>query len=183
MVQVVVNSARTGSKSVKRPWFGAKLQVISSDLVEGLGLDRPAGALVSSVVAKGPAADAGLKSGDVIVKVDGQVIDDPDAFGFRYATKPLGGSVSLEVLRSGKRLTLPVKLTPAPETRSRDLVTLKGRWPLAGVTAGNMSPALAEEISVDASAEGVGIKPRAQQRYMAPARPKSGRVDTNTCTS
>jgi Do/DeqQ family serine protease len=157
MVQVVVNSARSGSKTVRRPWFGARLQVVSSDLTEGLGLDRPVGALVASVVAKGPAAEAGLKNGDVIMKVDGQAIDDPEAFGFRYATKPIGGSATLEVLRSGKRVNVPVKLVPAPETRPRELVTLKGRWPLAGVTAGNMSPALAEEISVDAQSEGVVV--------------------------
>src|SRR6476469_5868233 len=49
MVQVVVNSARAGGKTVRRPWFGARLQVISQDLIEGLGLDRPVGALVASV--------------------------------------------------------------------------------------------------------------------------------------
>jgi Do/DeqQ family serine protease len=157
MVQVVVNSARGGSKSVRRPWFGARLQVISSDLTESLGLDRPVGALVASVVPKGPAADAGLKNGDVILKVDGQAIDDPEAFGFRFATKPLGGTTTLDVLRGGKTLSLPVKLVPAPDTRPRDQLTLKGRWPLAGLTIANMSPAVAEEIAVDAIAEGVVV--------------------------
>jgi Do/DeqQ family serine protease len=157
MVQVVVNSARAGSQTVKRPWFGARLQTISSDLTESLGLDRPVGALVASVVPKGPAAEAGLRNGDVILKVDGQAIDDPEAFGFRFATKPLGGSTSLEVLRGGRKVTATVKLIPAPETRPRDLVTLKGRWPLAGVTVANMSPAVAEEIAVDATTEGVVV--------------------------
>jgi Do/DeqQ family serine protease len=157
MVQVVVNSARAGGKTVRRPWFGARLQLISQDLIEGLGLDRPVGALVASVVPKGPASEAGLKNGDVILTLDGQQVDDPDAFGFRFATKPIGGSTALGILRSGKKLVLTVKLAPAPETRPRDIATLKGRWPLAGLTVGNMSPALAEEISVDAQADGVVV--------------------------
>jgi Do/DeqQ family serine protease len=156
MVKVVVASAKAGSKAVRRPWFGATLQTVSTDLTESLGLDRPVGALVSAVVAKGPAAEAGVKTGDVILAVDNQEIDDPDGFGFRLATKSIGGQSALTVLRGGKKLTLNVKLVPAPETRPRDPVVLKGRWPLAGVTAMNLSPAVAEELSVDAG-EGVVV--------------------------
>ncbi len=157
MVSVVLTSARTGSKMVRRPWFGARLQPVSSDLTESLGLDRPIGALVASVVEKGPAAEAGLKPTDVILAVDGQPVDDAEAFGFRFATKPLGGTSQLTVLRGGKKITLPVRLAPAPETRPRDIVAIKGRWPLAGLTVGNMSPALAEELSIDFSGEGVVV--------------------------
>jgi Do/DeqQ family serine protease len=156
MVRVVVASAKGGSKAVRRPWFGGKLQTVSTDLTESLGLDRPIGALVAALVPRSPAADAGLRVGDVILSVDGQQVDDPDSFGFRLATKPIGGSMSLVVLRSGKRLTVPVRLLAAPETRPRDPVQVKGRWPLAGLTAMNLSPALAEELSIDAS-EGVVV--------------------------
>jgi len=157
MVKVVVASARTGSKVVRRPWFGARLQVVTPDLVESLGLDRPAGALVAGVVEKGPAAEGGLRQGDVIVTVDGQQVDDPDAFGFRFATKALGGQTNVTVLRGNRRVNLSVRLAPAPETRPRDPVVLKGRFPLAGLTVANMSPAVAEEISVDAATDGVVV--------------------------
>ena len=157
MVSVVLTSARTGSKMVRRPWFGARLQPVSSDLTESLGLDRPIGALVASVVEKGPAAEAGLKPTDVILAVDGQAVDDAEAFGFRFATKPLGGTSQLTVLRGGKKITLSVRLGPAPETKPRDIVAIKGRWPLTGLTVGNMSPALAEELSIDFSGEGVVV--------------------------
>ncbi|MHB2168122.1 DegQ family serine endoprotease [Alsobacter sp. R-9] len=157
MVKVVVASARGGSKLVRRPWFGARLQVVTPDLQESLGLDRPVGALVAGTVEKGPAAEAGLKAGDVIQAIDGQPVDDPDAFGFRFATKPLGGQANLTVLRGNRKMTTAVRLAPAPETRPRDLLVVKGRWPLAGLQVANMSPALAEELSIDGSNEGVAV--------------------------
>jgi S1-C subfamily serine protease len=157
MVKIVVATAKSGGQMVRRPWFGARLQNVSSDLVEGLGLDRPTGALVSSVVAKSPAADAGLRTGDVILAFDGQPVTDPDAFGFRLGTRQVGGEAKLEVLRAGKKSVLTVRLVAAPDTRPRDPVELRGRWPLAGATLANLTPALAEELSLDGGDSGVVV--------------------------
>ena len=76
---------RAAASMVKRPWLGATLQTISQEIAEGLGLERPTGALLADVDPKGPAAEAGLKRGDVIVSVDGQPVDDPEAVGYRLA--------------------------------------------------------------------------------------------------
>jgi Do/DeqQ family serine protease len=157
MVKVVVESAKSGATTVRRPWFGARLQVLTAEVADGLGLDRPAGSVVASVVEKGPASEAGLRRSDVILAVDGVAVDDPEAFGYRFATRPLGGTASLSVLRAGKRIVLPVKLGPAPETRPRDAVVLAGRSPLTGITALNLSPAVAEELSIDTVNEGVVV--------------------------
>jgi Do/DeqQ family serine protease len=157
MVRVVVESAKTGAKTVRRPWFGARLQALTPDVADGLGLDRPAGSVVAGVVEKGPAAEGGLRRSDVILAVDGIAVDDPESFGYRFATRPLGGVASLTVLRSGKRVVLPVRLVPAPELRPREPVTLSGRSPLAGLTVMNLSPALAEELAIDAGTEGVVV--------------------------
>ncbi len=157
MVRVVVESARAGATTVRRPWFGARLQALTNDVADGLGLDRPAGSVVASVVEKGPAAEAGLRRSDVILAIDGVGVDDPEAFGYRFATRPLNGTTGLTVLRGGKRLTLPVKLIPAPETRPRDAVVLAGRSPLTGLTVMNLSPAVSEELSIDAATEGVAV--------------------------
>src|SRR5499427_6805112 len=67
MVRVVVASARGGGSVVKRPWLGAKLQAVTPEIADSLSLKRPAGALVSSITARSPAARAGLKTGDVII--------------------------------------------------------------------------------------------------------------------
>src|SRR3990170_6364300 len=78
MVRVVVASAKGGGGAVKRPWLGAKLQAVTSEIADSIGLKRPAGALVTSVLPNSPAAQAGLKPGDLIVSVDAQAVDDPN---------------------------------------------------------------------------------------------------------
>ena len=119
MVRVVVASARSGGAAVMRPWLGAKLQAVTADIADSMGLKRPAGALVANVDPASPAARAGLKAGDVIVAVDGQEVDDPNAFDYRFATKPLGGTAQLSILRGGRAQIVPVALETAPETAAR----------------------------------------------------------------
>ena len=155
MVKVVVAAAKGGVTKVKRPWVGADLQALTKDVADGLGLERPSGALITGVWPKAPASEAGLKTGDVITAVDGQPIDDPEAFGFRLGTKMIGGSTTLAVIRGGKLVQVPVKLTAAPETPSRDLVKIKGPSPFAGASFVNISPAVLEEMSLAGLTSGV----------------------------
>ncbi|CAH1678184.1 Periplasmic serine endoprotease DegP-like [Hyphomicrobiales bacterium] len=157
MVRLVVDSAKAGVKTVRRPWFGARLQSLTGEVADGLGLDRPAGSVVASVVEKGPAEQAGLRRSDVILMVDGVAVDDPESFGYRFATRPIGGTTALTVLRGGKKIDISVKLVAAPETRPRDTVKLTSRSPLSGLTVANLSPALAEELSIETGNEGVVV--------------------------
>ena len=156
MVRVVALSAKGGGSAVKRPWLGAKLQAVTPEISESLGLKRPAGGLVANVAPGGPAANAGLKTGDLIVSVDGQAVDDPNAFDYRFGTKPLGGHASLGLLRGGKSMTASVALQSAPET-PREEIVIKSRSPFAGAKVANLSPALADQLRLDSSAEGVVI--------------------------
>lgn len=157
MVRSVLESARAGGGVVRRPWFGASLQVITSEMAETLSLPRPAGALVASVIAGSPAEVAGLKRLDVIVAVDGIAIDDPDGFGFRFATKLIGGNVSMTILRSGKRQDVSVKLVSAPEIPARSPVTISVNSPFKGLKVVNLSPAVKEEFSIHGAEEGIAI--------------------------
>ncbi|MFG1204686.1 DegQ family serine endoprotease [Xanthobacter aminoxidans] len=157
MGRVVVEQAKSGSKSVRRPWLGARLQRVTPDIAESLGLPRPTGVLVQSVTAGSPAAKAGLKTGDLVVSVEGQGIDDPESLNYRLATRPIGGKAALLVNRSGKEQTLVVVLEVAPETVPREELLLRGRSPFAGATIVNLSPAVAEELKVDANATGVVV--------------------------
>lgn len=157
MVKVVIASAKGGGSTVRRPWLGARLQAVTPEIAEGLGLPRPTGALVASVTPGSPAARAGLMTGDLIVAIDGQTVEDMDAFGFRFATKPLGGTTNAGVLRNGKGLTLAIPLETAPEIPPREPVQLRGRSPLSGATVVNLSPAVAEEMSLDPNLRGVVI--------------------------
>ena len=157
LVKIVIAAAKHGAHDVKRPWLGASLQNVTRDIAEGLGLDRPAGVLVSDVLDAGPASDAGLKQGDVIVSLDGQDVDTPDAFGYRLSTRPLGGAVPIVVRRNGKPVDLSLKLVSAPELPARDPVTIRNNSPFSGVTAVNMSPAVAEEYSLDRARSGIVV--------------------------
>ena len=157
MVKLVVAAAKGGVTQVRRPWLGATLQNVSRDIAESLGMDRPAGALVSDFQANSPAAQAGLLRGDVITEVDGKEVDDPEGVGYRMGVRPLGGSVKMTVLRKGRATTLDVKLVAAPEVPPREDVTVSGRNPFSGARAVNVSPATLEELSVEGVKEGVII--------------------------
>jgi Do/DeqQ family serine protease len=156
MVRGVIASAQGGSSVVRRPWLGAKLQAVTPDIAESLSLKRPVGALVSSVAAKSPAARAGLRTGDLIVAVDGQAVDDANAFDYRFATKPPGGQAQLGIMRGGRELKVAVALETAPET-PREEIVIKARSPLLGAKVANLSPALAEELRLDSAALGVAV--------------------------
>ena len=93
----------------------------------------------------------------MILTVDGQTVDDPEAFGYRFALKGISGTANLGILRGTKRQTVPVKLGPAPETRPRDALKVRTRTPFAGATLVNTSPAVSEELQADLPEEGVAV--------------------------
>jgi len=156
MVRVVVASAKGGSGAVKRPWLGAKLQAVTPEIAESLGLKRPSGALVASVASGGPAARAGIKTGDLIASIDGTIVDDPNAFDYHFGTKPLGGTAQIGLLRQGKETAVTVALQSLPDL-PRNEVEIRGRSPFVGVTVANLSPALADELRLDPQKEGVAV--------------------------
>jgi Do/DeqQ family serine protease len=156
MVKVVVASAKSGVSMVKRPWLGARLQAVTPEIAEGLGLKRPAGALIASVTPMSPAARAGLKTSDLIIAIDGQPVEDANAFDYRFATKAIGGNARLGVMRAGKELAVNVALEAAPDTPHDELV-IASPSPFQGAKVSNLSPALADSLRLDPSAQGVVI--------------------------
>jgi S1-C subfamily serine protease len=154
MVRVVVASAKSGGNTVKRPWLGARLQAVTPEIAESLGLKRPAGALVASITPGSAAARAGLRTGDLIVSVDGQEVEDPNAFDYRFATKALGGTTRLGLVRGGREAAAAVALEVAPAA-ANDELTIGARSPFTGAKVSNITPALADELRIDPSAEGV----------------------------
>ena len=119
-------------------------------------LKRPAGAVVTNVTAGSPADRAGLKTGDVIVSVGDQAVDDPNAFNYRFVTHALGGNVQLGVFRGGRERKVAVALQTAPET-PREEIVIQARSPFLGAKVANLSPALADELRLEASTEGVAV--------------------------
>ena len=153
MVRTVVAAAETGR--ISRPWIGFAGQTLTADLAEGLSLDRPGGVIVTKVHPDGPATQAGLRSGDVVLSVAGQPVSDLEALRFRIATAPIGGMTELEVLRDGERFLGRLPLMAPPETPPRNDVLLRGKHPLAGAVVANLSPALSEELEMPGLWSGV----------------------------
>ena len=93
---------------------------------------------------------------DLIVGIDGQEIDDPNAFDYRFATRPIGGTAQIDVQRAGKPLKLTIALETAPDT-GRSEIVLTSRSPFQGAKVSNISPAVADELHLDADTEGVVV--------------------------
>jgi len=97
-----------------------------------------------------------MRTGDLVVSVDGQDVDDVNAFDYRFATKPLGGQSNIGVMRGGREVKLAVALESAPEI-PREETLIKARSPFLGAKVANLSPALADELRMDIDAKGVVV--------------------------
>jgi S1-C subfamily serine protease len=125
-------------------------------MAEALGLARVSGALVSRVYDKGPAVEAGLEVGDVIVSVDGYEVADVRGLQYRLTTRGIGQRSRLDVVRKGRRLSVDVALRAAPKGGKDDVRNLSGAHPFDGARIANILPAVAEELGLD-DQEGVVI--------------------------
>ena len=149
LVKLYVDSAVSGRK-VQRPWLGARLEAVTREIAEQFKLTRISGAFVSRVSAKGPAATAGLKAGDVIVGVDGFEVADPRSVLYRLTTRGTGNRSDLRVLRGGREVTIALAVTAPPPPGRDDVRNLSGRHPLDGARVSNLVPAVADQLGVDA---------------------------------
>ena len=148
LVKVYAESAASGRK-VERPWLGAKLEAVTREYAEGLGLTRVAGAVVTRVSDKGPAATAGLQAGDVITSVDGVEVTDARGVFYRLTTKGVGQTAKLSVTRKGKPVEVQMALLAAPQAGKDDVRNLSGNHPLDGARVSNILPGLADEMNLD----------------------------------
>ena len=148
MVRRVVESALGGGNTVARAWLGARTQAVDTETAKSLGLDRPGGLLVSAVYPGGPAAEAGLKQGDMILAADGQPVNDEGTLNYRVATKKPGERISLSVRAGGSTRTVEVRLV-TPPGGAPDQRMLQGRQPLGGATLATLTPALGESLGVN----------------------------------
>ena len=178
LVKVVAEAAKNGGHA-ERPWLGASLQGVTADIAEGLGLSQPRGALVAGLVDGGPAAKAGLKTGDLIVSIDGVDVDDLGSLNYRLATRGIGGAARLGVLRNGGTREVTLPLMAPPETVPRDETKIGGNSPFAGVTVVNLSPAVAEELSYAGDPRGVIVSDVADSSVADQTGFKAGDVIVN----
>ena len=103
----VINQLRAAGV-VRRGWLGVRIQEVTDELAESLGLDRGRGALISGMDQNGPAQKAGLQNGDVVLTFDGKAVTDNRALPRMVADTQIGRTVNVEILRRGQRRTLPI---------------------------------------------------------------------------
>jgi serine protease Do len=107
------------SGKVVRGRIGVTIQDVNAQLAESFGLDRPRGALVSSVEKDGPAAQAGLQPGDVILAVNAKPIERYGELSGTIAAMKPGTETTLDVWRGGKKQTVTVKVTELKEQQQQ----------------------------------------------------------------
>jgi Do/DeqQ family serine protease len=156
LVRRVVEGA-LGGGGVKLPWIGADGQAVTAQIAQAMDLTPPRGVLLKSVYPGGPAAQAGLKTGDVVLAIDGVDVDDMEGLNYRIATHRPGEVVKVRVASARQTRDVSLSVALPPENPPRQLTTIGGRNPLTGAKVENLSPAVATDLQLDFSARGVVI--------------------------
>ncbi|MFS8038811.1 Do family serine endopeptidase [Xanthobacter sp. AM11] len=102
-------------KEVRRGWIGVRIQPVTDDIAESLGLGKARGALIGVVTEDSPAAKGGIKAGDVIVKFNGRDIKEVRDLTRSVADTMADTDVDVLVIRKGKEETLRLKVARMPE--------------------------------------------------------------------
>ncbi len=110
---VIDSLKRTGR--VARGWLGVRIQTVTDEIAESIGLKEPVGALVASVTPGGPAASSAIEPGDVVLEFDGKKIDKMRSLPRIVAETPVGREVEVVIWRKGERKTVRVKLGELPD--------------------------------------------------------------------
>jgi len=109
MAEDVIEQLKTAG-TVQRGWLGVQFQPVNAAIAAGLGLDEPVGVLVADVVEDSPAADAGLRVGDVILSVDGSILEDQKDLPRIIAGTSAGTELDMRILRAGKERGISVEI-------------------------------------------------------------------------
>jgi serine protease Do len=163
MAKPVIESLQKTGKVV-RGHLGIGIQELTPELAKSFGVNTQKGILVNDVRDDSPAAQAGLKQGDVILKYQGVPVDSPRALQRAVTQTPIGTKVEITVLRDGREQTVSATIGEMPETKIAKAGSGPGdaEHPLAGVSVRNVTPAEARELGLKGKGHGVlviGVEP------------------------
>ena len=157
IVRELLEELRSGK--VTRGVIGVTIVAVAREGYEDLGLDSPRGAVVSTVGAGGPADQAEMEPGDVIVAFDGQAIDTTRDLQTRVvATRP-GTTIPVEVMRDGERLTLNVTIGELDLDAENEPVVASAEEVSEGfgMTLQDLTPATSRRLGVPGNTEGAVV--------------------------
>ena len=162
VVTKVVDQLREFGET-RRGWLGVRIQDVTPDVAEAMGLEAAAGALITDVP-DGPAKDAGMQAGDVITTFDGKEIASVRDLTRQVADSPVGSAVPVVVLRDGETTTLSVTLGRREEAEAAEVVPAAGEPPqdpgelqLLGLTLEPLTAETAAQLGLPEDAKGLAV--------------------------
>jgi len=149
---------------VRRGWLGVRVQTITPQIAESLGMDRAEGALISGITEGGPAADAGIERGDVVIEFDGHEIGTMRSLPRVVSQTEVGRRVQVRVWREGRYRNFRVMLGELQDDEVASLTSdlpqfqaQTGTIESLGFTVADITPTLREQYDLRANAEGVVV--------------------------
>lgn len=155
MASKVMDALITEGKVV-RGWLGVYIQNIDQNLAKAMDLPSTEGVLVSTVTEDGPAGKAGLKSGDVILALDGEKMSDVTQLRNEVASRKPGSTVDLTILRDDNEQEVEVTLGELPEEEATPEMR-KSSIEQLGFSVQTLTPDLARRLGYDTNEKGVVI--------------------------
>jgi len=151
-----------GKGKVQRSMLGVGIQQVTGGVVASMGLKEQRGQLVNSVSPGGPADKAGIKPGDVILKLNGRDVNDGNALRNAIASSPPGSEVSLTILRDGSERDVRARLAELTPENARSVSEPLGGGGGSkgglGVTVSPLTPQIAAQIGVPRNTQGVVVQ-------------------------
>lgn len=136
-MQVVDQLKATGE--VTRGWLGILLQSVNNDLAEAFKLDRPRGALVAQILPESPAASAGFKPGDIILRYSGEPVEDSSQLPRMIGVTPVGKTVAMSILRNGEPLEIKATIARLETVEERVSTMDEYSDPRLSITVADLS--------------------------------------------
>jgi serine protease Do len=153
--------------TTRRGWLGVRIQTVSPEIAESLGLDSPRGALVAGVMKKSPAEDGGVKQGDVIIEFNHDKVTQSRKLPRMVAESGIGKDVPVRVWRDGEEVELTVRLGELEKVDQASLEALGGRRDKSathrvvvealGLALSPVTPELTKKFEIDKETKGVVI--------------------------
>ncbi len=172
-------------KEVRRGWLGVRIQQVTDDIAESLGLKNARGALIAGVDDKGPAKPAGIEAGDIIVKFDGRDIKEMRDLPRIVADTAVGKDVEVIIVRKGKEETKTVRLGRLEDAEKAKPASIERDAPAdnksvvkkaLGLDLANLSPDLRTRYKIKDTVKGVVITAIDQNSAAADKRLNAGDV-------
>jgi serine protease Do len=169
LARPVIDALMHGQRP-QRGYLGVGLEPVDENLAPAVGIPKGTGEMVRTIVPNGPAAQAGIQQGDVIVKVNGQQVTPDQTVSYLVANSKVGSKIPVEIIRNGKHGTVYVTLADRPTeealnkiaggdtgTQGGNGVTAPAVQKALGLSLAPLTPELARAANLPATAHGVII--------------------------